>query len=193
MWHAKQFTQLLHSRLSPLNKLDTRHERCSQPTVYFAWLSLGSDLEWHDQLPQLWDLAQNCRSLSSHTWQLKSPPCCQRSLGQVARGEHIFSLKFAQAVLNMEVDRGRLFADLTKSPGGKMLAVEARETIRRPETTSACTRGKLSVYRLEVATKGLQLKLVKTPASRQLLLHYVRAWQSQYGTQRSHWQLRQYC
>ena len=46
-----------------------------------------------------------------------------------------------------------------------------RETVRRSETTSACTRGKLSVYRLEVATEGLQPKLAQPVASCSSITH----------------------
>ena len=70
----------------------------------------------------------------------------------------------------MEVDRGETVCRLDQVSRGKD-AHRRRETVCRPETT----KGKLSIYQLEVATEGLQPKLVKTPASNHLLLHYARA------------------
>ena len=115
-------------------------------------------------------------SLTNETWpkpyitllsrQLKVLNICRV---KVARGDHILPNKSAQAVLNMlnmDVDKGETVHTLDEVSRGKD-AHPKRETISRPGTA----RGKLSVYRLEVITERLQPKLVKTLASRQLLLH----------------------
>ena len=112
-------------------------------------------------------LGQNRRLLSSRdSWKSSVLSTFVGSTFVGSNWKHIFPLKFAQAVLNMEVDRWETVCRLNEVSREKD-ARRRRETVRWPETT----RGKLSVYRLEVSTEGLQLKLVKTPASCQLLLH----------------------
>ena len=93
IWHTKQFMHAASSQialwLSPsLHELATRHERCSQPTMYFAWLSLGSNLGWHDQLLHRWDLAQIIDHSPLVT--AESPPRRQHLSGQSCQGRTHF-------------------------------------------------------------------------------------------------------